>query len=166
VYNGRSVTTTQGLKMPSLSLLCPNNRSQFRRLVDDLCTKASQAAELLGTKIIKSTEHSGCPEDTIKHPAAQSAPDHIIVQSWKCKLEDCIYQLPKHTKHTDACYPLAENGATHQSVCLAGEKLSKVSGITDDKTLPGSVKLISTSIKEAEYDNSRLTSSTVQSNHL
>jgi hypothetical protein len=59
-----------------------------------------------------------------------------------------------------------ENGATHQSARLAGGKLSKVSGITDDKALPGSAKLTSASTKEAEYDDSRLTSSTVQSNHL
>ena len=67
---------------------------------------------------------------------------------------------------TDARYPLVENGATHQSARLAGGKLSKVSGITDDKALPGSAKLTSASTKEAEYDDSRLTSSTVQSNHL
>jgi hypothetical protein len=59
-----------------------------------------------------------------------------------------------------------ENGATHQSARLARGKLSKVSGITDDKALLGSAKLTSTSTKEAEYDDSRLTSSTVQSNHL
>ena len=36
----------------------------------------------------------------------------------------------------------------------------------DDKALLGSAKLTSISTKEAEYDDSRLTSSTVQSNHL
>jgi hypothetical protein len=40
-----------------------------------------------------------------------------------------------------------ENGATHQSARLAGGKLSKVSGITDDKALPGSAKLTSASAK-------------------
>jgi hypothetical protein len=69
-YDGRSATTTQGLKMPSLSLLCPNDRSQFRRLVDDLCVKAPQAIELLGTKIIESAGCSGRPKDTIERPAA------------------------------------------------------------------------------------------------
>jgi hypothetical protein len=59
-----------------------------------------------------------------------------------------------------------ENGATHQSTRLARGKLSKVSGIIDDKALPGSAKLTSTSTKEAKYDDSRLTSSTIQSNHL
>ena len=152
--------------MPSLSLLRPNDRSQFRRLVDDLCAKAPQAAELLGTEIIESAGRSGRPKDTIKRPAAQSAPDHIIAQSRKRKLEDCTYRPPKHAKRTDARYPLVENGATHQSARLAGGKLSKVSGITDDKALPGSAKLTSASTKEAEYDDSRLTSSTVQSNHL
>jgi hypothetical protein len=92
-------------------LLHPNNRSQFRRLVDDLYAKVSQASELLGTKIIESTRCSGCPEDTIEYPAAQlAAPDHIIVQSQKYKLEDRIYQLLKHAKtnleHIDAHYPL------------------------------------------------------------
>jgi hypothetical protein len=67
--------------MPSLSLLRPNDRSQFRRLVDDLCAKAPQAAELLRTKIIESVGRSGHPKDTIKRPAAQLALDHIIVQS-------------------------------------------------------------------------------------
>jgi hypothetical protein len=159
------------LKRPSLSLLRPNDRSQFWRLVDDLCTKALQAAELLGTKIIESAGRSSRPEDTIECPAAQSAvPDHVIVQSWKYKLEDCIYQPPKHTKtnieYTDTCYPLVENRATYQSTCLAGGKLSKVSNITDDKTLPGFAKLTSASTKEAEYNNSRLTSSNVQSYYL
>ena len=137
--------------MPSLSLLCPNDRSQFRRLVDDLCAKAPQAAELLGTKIIESAGRSGRPEDTIERPAAKSAaPDHIIAQSRKRKLEDCTYRPPKHAKtnkRTDARYPLVENGATHQSARLAGGKLSKVSGITDDKALPGSAKLTSASAK-------------------
>jgi hypothetical protein len=159
------------LKKPSLSLLYPNNRSQFWRLVDDLCTKAPQAAELLGTKIIESTRYSSCPEDTIERPAAQSAaPDYIIVQSQKYKLEDCIYRPPKHTKtkieHTDACYPLVENRAIYQSTYLAGRKLSKVGGITDNKALPGSAKLTSASTKKAEYNDSRLTSPTVQSNYL
>ena len=104
--------------MPSLSLLRPNDRSQFRRLVDDLCAKAPQAAELLGTKIIESAGRSGRPEDTIERPAAQSAaPDHIIAQSRKRKLEDCTYRPPKHAKtnmeRTGARYPLVENGATH-----------------------------------------------------
>jgi hypothetical protein len=139
------------LKSPSLSLLRPNNRSQFRRLVDDLCTKAPQAAELLGTKIIESAGRSGRPEDTIERPAAKSAaPDHIIAQSRKRKLEDCTYRPPKHAKtnkRTDARYPLVENGAIHQSARLAGGKLSKVSGTTDDKALPGSAKLTSASAK-------------------
>ena len=139
------------MKRPSLSLLRPNDRSQFRRLVDDLCTKAPQAAELLGTKIIESAGRSGRPENTIERPAAKSAaPDHIIAQSRKRKLEDCTYRPPKHAKtnkHTDARYPLAENGATHRNARLAGGKLSKVSGITDDKALPGSAKLTSASAK-------------------
>jgi hypothetical protein len=49
---------------------------------------------------------------------------------------------------------------------LAGRKLSKVGGITDDKALPGSAKLTSASAKEAKYNNSRLTSPTVQNNYL
>ena len=98
-YDGRSATTTEGLKRPSLSLLRPNNRSQFRRLVDDLCAKAPQASELLGTKIIESAGRSGRPKDTIERPAAQpAAPDHIIAQSRKRKLEDRTYRLPKHAK--------------------------------------------------------------------
>jgi hypothetical protein len=44
---------------------------------------------------------------------------------------------------------------------LARGKLSKVSGITDDKALLGSAKLTSAIAKEAEYNDSRLTSSTV-----
>ena len=47
----------------------------------------------------------------------------------------------------DARYPLVENGGTHQSARLAGGKLSKVSGITNDKALPGSAKLTSISAK-------------------
>jgi hypothetical protein len=159
------------LKSPSLSLLYPNNRSQFWRLVDDLCTKAPQAAEFLGTKIIESTGHSSYPEDTIECPAAQSAvPDYIIVQSRKYKLGDCIYRLPKHTKtkieYTDICYLLVENRAIYQSIYLAGKKLSKISSITDNKALPGSAKLTSASTKEAKYNNSRLTSPTAQNNYL
>jgi hypothetical protein len=69
-------------------------------------------------------------------------------------------------EYTDTCYPLVENRATYQSIYLAGGKLSKVSGITDNKALPGSAKLTSASAKEAEYNNSRLTSPTVQSNYL
>jgi hypothetical protein len=133
-------------------LLHPNDRSQFRRLVDDLCAKAPQAAELLGTKIIEIAGRSGRPKDTIEHPAAQSAaPDHIITQSRKRKLEDRTYRPPKHAKtnmeRNDTRYPLVENGGTHQSARLAGGKLSKVSGITDDKALPGSAKLTSASAK-------------------
>ena len=68
--------------MPSLSLLRPNDRSQFRRLVDDLCAKAPQAAELLGIKIIESVGRSGRPKDTIERLAAKLvALDHIIAQS-------------------------------------------------------------------------------------
>jgi len=40
-----------------------------------------------------------------------------------------------------------ENRATHQSARLAGRKLSKVSGITDDKALLGSAKLTFASTK-------------------
>ena len=67
---------------------------------------------------------------------------------------------------TDACYPLVENGVTHQSACLARGKLSKVSDIIDNKALLGSAKLTFANAKEAKYDNFKLTSSTVQSNHL
>jgi hypothetical protein len=139
--------------------------------VDDLCAKAPQAAELLGTKIIESAGRSGRPEDTIKRPPAQSAaPHHIITPSRKRKLEDCTYQPPKHAKtkmeRTDARYSLAENEATHQSTRLARRKLSKVSGIKDDNALPGSAKFTSGGAKEAEYDDSMFSISTVQSNHL
>jgi hypothetical protein len=68
--------------MPSLSLLRTNDRSQFRRLVDDLCTRAPQAIELLRTKIIKSVGRSGRPKDTIERLVAKLvALDHIIAQS-------------------------------------------------------------------------------------
>jgi hypothetical protein len=101
-------------------LLRPNDRSQFRRL-----------------------GRSGRPKDTIERLTAQSAAlDHIIAQSRKRKPEDRTYRPPKHaktnTERTDARYPPVENGATHQSARLAGGKLSKVSGITDDKALLGS----------------------------
>jgi hypothetical protein len=66
-------------------------------------------------------------------------------------------------ERTDARYPVVENGATHQSARLAGGKISKVSGITNDKALPGSAKLASVSAKEAEYDGSWLTSPTILS---
>ena len=158
-------------------------------LVGNLCEKAPQAAESLGTRII---EYVRRPEDVIEEPAAQSsAPDRSIAQTRKAKAGDRLYRPPKYAKATDT----RSTGEKRQSTRLAGGKLAKASNAVDSTKVPSkstkvaeydskvadsttkgdsadgnapqdSAKVPSTSSKEAECDNSKVTNSATRSDQV
>ena len=141
-------------------MLCANERSQFWSLVGHLCEKAPQAAESLGTRIIEYVRRADRPEDVIEEPAAQSsALDRSTTQSQKDKAGDRSYRPPKYAN-------TRLTGEKRQSARLLGGKLAKASDTAECNAPQDSTKVPSTSTKEAECDNSKVTNSATRSDQV
>lgn len=129
------------------------HQPKFWTLVRQLCEKAPQSAESLGTRIIEYVRRGDRPDDVIEEPAAQSsAPVHSIAQSRKHKAENSSYRPPKYTKATGNRSTL-ETGEKRQSARLAGGKLAKVSNNVDGNAPQDSAKMPCKSTKESKRDS-------------
>jgi hypothetical protein len=129
-------------------------------LVRQLCEKAPQSAESLGTRIIEYVRRGDHPDDVIEEPAAQSsAPVRSIAQSRKHKAEDSSYRPPKYAKGTDIRSTL-ETGEKRQSARLGGGKLVKVSNTVDGNAPQDSAKVPCKSTKEGKRDSKVANSAT------